>query len=180
MAGHDMDNTIDTSRAAGMIGDGPNGFALRMQKLVQLFGGPRQIARTCGFSEGVVRSWRDGRSDPSRERCVALARGLGISLAWLVAGDGSMLDTRMDREKPADGGSGISAVDTSRLSEALHALQTSLSATGGSLRLDANADLLAQYYTLLGQPDPAVRAEGVVELHRKLLERVKHAGHDIA
>src|SRR3546814_11080149 len=44
----------------------------------------------CGFSEGVVRSWRDGNTDPSRARCVTLAKTLGISLIWLVAGEGTL------------------------------------------------------------------------------------------
>ncbi len=63
-------------------------FSDRIRLLIQHFGSATEIARKCGFSEGVVRSWRDGNTDPSRARCVTLARTLGISLVWLVAGEG--------------------------------------------------------------------------------------------
>lgn len=67
-----------------------NSFADRIKLLIQRVGSATEIARMCGFSEGVVRSWRDGNTDPSRARCVTLARTLGISLVWLVAGEGSL------------------------------------------------------------------------------------------
>lgn len=70
----------------------PSTFADRIKVLIQRVGSVTEIARMCGFSEGVVRSWRDGNTDPSRARCVTLARTLGISLVWLVAGEGTMLD----------------------------------------------------------------------------------------
>jgi ribosome-binding protein aMBF1 (putative translation factor) len=66
-------------------------FADRIKLLIQRVGSATEIARMCGFSEGVVRSWRDGNTDPSRARCVTLARTLGISLVWLVAGEGTAL-----------------------------------------------------------------------------------------
>src|SRR5512142_1166364 len=65
-------------------------FAERIKVLIQRVGSVTEIARMCGFSEGVVRSWRDGNTDPSRARCVTLARTLGISLVWLVAGEGAI------------------------------------------------------------------------------------------
>ena len=65
-------------------------FADRIRLLIQRVGSATEIARMCGFSEGVVRSWRDGNTDPSRARCVTLARTLGISLVWLVAGEGAI------------------------------------------------------------------------------------------
>ena len=66
-------------------------FAERIKLLIQRVGSATEIARMCGFSEGVVRSWRDGNTDPSRARCVTLARTLGISLVWLVAGEGAIM-----------------------------------------------------------------------------------------
>lgn len=63
-------------------------FRLRMDLLIKEFGSAAEIARRCGFSEAVIRSWRDGASDPSRARCIALARGTGTSLLWIVDGEG--------------------------------------------------------------------------------------------
>ncbi len=64
----------------------PDGFQGRMKMLIEALGSAAEVARRCGFSEAVVRSWRDGKSDPSRERCIALSRGTGASLLWLVMG----------------------------------------------------------------------------------------------
>lgn len=66
-------------------------FDGRMNLLIAHFkdqGGAAEIARRCGFSEGVIRSWAKGSSDPSRARCIQLAEGTGASLLWLVAGQG--------------------------------------------------------------------------------------------
>jgi hypothetical protein len=153
-----------------------DGFSERIRALTQAYGGASQIAKTCGFSEGVVRSWRDGRSDPSRERCVALARGLGISLLWLVAGEGTMRDSSYATTPPAGMATTITdtEVDSRRLSGAMRMLQSTLDATGNSLSIDAHADLLAEYYAALGNPDPVARAEGMLETQRHLVERIKH------
>ncbi len=166
-----------THRPTAESPGGPeDGFSERIRALTQAYGGASQIAKTCGFSEGVVRSWRDGRSDPSRERCIALARGLGISLLWLVAGEGAMRDSSYTSSPTARGGTTImsTSVDSHRLSGAMRMLQSTLDATGNSLSIDAHADLLAEYYAALGNPDPVARAEGMLEIQRHLVERIKH------
>jgi transcriptional regulator with XRE-family HTH domain len=73
----------------------PDAFQERMKLLIWHFkpqGGIAEIARNSGLSEAVIRSWRDGGSDPSRARCIQLARGTGVSLLWLVAGIGNMFE----------------------------------------------------------------------------------------
>lgn len=148
------------------------GFTARIVVLIQKYGGVTQIARACGFSEGVVRSWRDGRSDPSRARCLALARGLGISLMWLMAGSGAMLDSD-DRHAQ---GHTTSSVDSHRLSDAMRVLQSTLESTGNHLSTQSRAELLSEYYAALDNPDPVARAEGVGEIHQHLLARIRQAG----
>lgn len=65
-------------------------FPIRMNTLISAIGSAAEIARRCGFSEAVVRSWRDGKSDPSRERLLALCEGTGVSLFWIADGKGPM------------------------------------------------------------------------------------------
>lgn len=65
-------------------------FADRMRLLIDHLGSVAEVARSCGVSEAVVRSWRDGKSDPSRERCLKIANGSGASLLWLMCGVGPM------------------------------------------------------------------------------------------
>lgn len=152
------------------------GFSARIGALIRTYGGASQIARMCGFSEGVVRSWRDGRSDPSRERCLALARGLGISLLWLVAGDGAMRNDALMEAEPSTGETAALVdplVDTRRLSRAMGVLQSTLDGTGNQLSIESRADLLGEYYAVLGNPDPVARAEGITEIHQHMVDRIK-------
>lgn len=65
-------------------------FSARMQLLVRVEGSPASIARRSGLAENTVRGWCSGRRDMSREHCVIIARSLGVSLRWLIAGEGSM------------------------------------------------------------------------------------------
>src|SRR5690606_18094360 len=63
-------------------------FAERVRALIDQHGSASAIARLSGVSEAVVRKWRDGGSDPSRENLVSLAKGTGVSLVWLATGEG--------------------------------------------------------------------------------------------
>lgn len=145
----------------------------------------------CGFSEGVVRSWRDGNTDPSRARCVTLARTLGISLVWLVAGEGTLqadtsipaLDDQHSSEKMTshrshyrtsiDDHAAGAAVDAQRLNAAVQILQSELSLAGSQLRLSENTDLLTQLYEILSPGGSHVDPIAMVTFNHQLAERMR-------
>ena len=146
----------------------------------------------CGFSEGVVRSWRDGNTDPSRARCVTLARTLGISLVWLVAGEGTLqvdpiqagADEQYSSEKAVShrshGRMGsthnhavTTAVDAQRLDTAVRILQSELSLADSHLSLSDNTDLLTQLYEMLGPGGSHVDPLAMVTFNQQLAERVR-------
>lgn len=170
-------------------------FADRIKTLIQRVGSVTEIARMCGFSEGVVRSWRDGNTDPSRARCVTLARTLGISLVWLVAGEGPMLQMDPTISSSDDQTSSESvhpqrlrsklhaaatslqttgmAVDAQRLNTALKILQSELDLAESRLSLAENADMLAELYDILGPNGTDVDAVSMVAFNHRLNERIK-------
>ncbi|HET6807164.1 MAG TPA: helix-turn-helix transcriptional regulator [Frateuria sp.] len=168
-------------------------FADRIKLLIQRVGSATEIARMCGFSEGVVRSWRDGNTDPSRARCVTLARTLGISLVWLVAGEGAILPdvdqpgadeqtTTETTQRPRarlDGAAGQalgthgSPVDTQRLHAAMRILQSELELAGQALPLTDNTDLLASLYEALGPGGARVDTDAMLAFNRQLAERIR-------
>lgn len=171
-------------------------FADRIKVLIQRVGSVTEIARMCGFSEGVVRSWRDGNTDPSRARCVTLARTLGISLVWLVAGEGSMqIDPNavMADDNGSNGSEAVSpqkhrsklriaadtlqttgsAMDARRLNTALHILQSELDLADSALTLAENSDMLAELYGILGPGGNDVDATAMVAFNHRLAERLK-------
>jgi transcriptional regulator with XRE-family HTH domain len=171
---------------------GADSFADRIKLLIQRVGSATEIARMCGFSEGVVRSWRDGNTDPSRARCVTLARTLGISLLWLVAGEGTlqadtsipMLDDQHSSEKmtshrshhragTTDHTAAGVAVDAQRLNAAVQILQSELNLAGSQLRLSENTDLLTQLYEILSPGGSHVDPIAMVTFNHQLAERMR-------
>jgi transcriptional regulator with XRE-family HTH domain len=168
-------------------------FAERIRLLIQRVGSATEIARMCGFSEGVVRSWRDGNTDPSRARCVTLAKTLGISLVWLVAGEGTLqvdpthsgADEQYSSEKAAPhrshGRMGpthnhmvtTTAVDAQRLDTAVRILQSELSLANSQLALSDNTDLLTQLYEMLGPGGSHVDPLAMVTFNQQLAERIR-------
>ncbi|WP_233840098.1 helix-turn-helix transcriptional regulator [Dyella sp. 2HG41-7] len=169
-------------------------FADRIKVLIQRVGSVTEIARMCGFSEGVVRSWRDGNTDPSRARCVTLARTMGISLVWLVAGEGSMLDTsavipddfnvsrssetaapQRHRSKLRATTDDLEAngMDVQRLNTALRILQSELDLADSRLTVAENSDMLAELYDILGPGGNDVDAGAMVAFNHRLADRLK-------
>lgn len=172
-------------------------FSERIKLLIQRVGSATEIARMCGFSEGVVRSWRDGNTDPSRARCVTLARTLGISLVWLVAGEGTLqIDTSVpniddqyssenitshrSRSRSPELGSTAQVsvdgvVDAQRLNTAMRILQSELSLSDSGLSLAENTDLLSQLYDILGPNGSHVDPLAMVKFNHQLAERLNKA-----
>lgn len=154
----------------------------RIQLLMQTEGGAGTIARICGVSEGTVRNWRDGHSDMSRQRCVVLAQALGISVLWLITGEGAMKPKSIDDDAPtacvpptADFSQiettprpHTLAVDPHLLAAALRLLQSYIGLIGGSLSSDQRANVLAELYELLGRASDPGHAERLIAFHATL------------
>ncbi|MBD8881212.1 helix-turn-helix domain-containing protein [Rhodanobacter sp. 7MK24] len=161
---------------------GLNDLVARMQLLIRIEGSTAAIAQRSGFSEDTVRDWCRGRGDLSREHCIIVARTLGISLRWLVAGEGSMheaddsIRTSMERAAPAAPADDVTpvdaevhiAVDPNLLAAAFRVLQSYIGLVGGSLNPTQRADSLAQIYHVLGHASGPGNADRVVALHSML------------
>ena len=184
---------IPMSKSSPQVSGGT--FADRIRLLIQRVGSATEIARMCGFSEGVVRSWRDGNTDPSRARCVTLARTLGISLVWLVAGEGSIqidptLTTQDDQHSsqivrtqrvhtksaavtrlPLS--AHMQGLDPQRLNTAMQMLQSELDLAGSGLGLAENTDLLTELYEILGPGGVNVDAGAMMAFNRHLAQRLR-------
>jgi transcriptional regulator with XRE-family HTH domain len=65
-------------------------FIDRLKTLIEEFPSLSAFARSCGIAESTIRKWRDGDSEPDRDKLVALAEAANVSLEWLVAGKGEM------------------------------------------------------------------------------------------
>ncbi|MBD8897352.1 YdaS family helix-turn-helix protein [Rhodanobacter sp. DHG33] len=158
-------------------------LAARMQLLISIEGSAAAIAQRCGFSEDTIHNWSRCRGDISREHCIIVARALGISPRWLVAGEGSMRDMEAsvvraavsriapvppgDDASPADAEAHIT-VDPDLLATAFRVLQSYIGLVGGSLNPTQRADALAQIYHVLGHAGGVGHANRLVALHALL------------
>lgn len=171
--------TADMQNAAGDL-------PARMQQLIELEGGVSALAERCGFSEGAVRNWRDGRSDISRERCITMAQILGVSVLWLVAGEGPMKAGPEDSSGPEPvsnfpSPSTPSTPDTARkvgldsklLAASLRLLQSYIGLIGGSLDPNARADRVAELYDILSHAGDAAHINRLVSFHSTLSNQLR-------
>jgi DNA-binding phage protein len=163
----------------------PSSFASRVRAVIKMSGSVSEIARRCGFSEGVVRSWRDGNTDPSRGRCVTMAKTLGLSLVWLAAGEGPMMldgsgddavarteTTESVRGREGREGTVSSALDASRLAAAMKLLQSDIELTGSRFSPVRHADLVAEMYSILGRSGESDYADRMIAFRHTLMSRV--------
>ena len=65
-------------------------FQRRMVTVIRLAGGVSTLAAKTGLSQRVIAKYRNGESDPSRERLVAIARASGVAVDWLATGEGPL------------------------------------------------------------------------------------------
>lgn len=127
-------------------------FSERMRQLVKAVGSVAEIARKCGFPESTVKNWADGGADPSRERCVLLARGTGASVLWLVTGEGPMWAADIAQAASPEQSQGLRRDDlTMALQLAAEALE------GKSLPPPKHAELVTLIYELLEEGLPEAK-----------------------
>jgi len=176
---------LETGRADTAVP--ASSFATRVRAVIKMSGSVSEIARRCGFSEGVVRSWRDGNTDPSRGRCVTMAKTLGLSLVWLAAGEGPMLLdgsgedalARTESTESARGRDGreVSAtpagtLDPSRLAAAMKLLQSDIEMAGSRFSPVRHADLVAEMYSILSRSGEQDYADRMVAFRRTVVSRI--------
>lgn len=179
-------HAVETAASTEVATTPAHGLPERIRRLIDLQGSATAIAERCGFSAGAVRSWRDGHSDISRERCVTMARVLGISLLWLVAGEGPMRVGREDANRPpaisatpAGDQHGVpdipraASLDSKLLAAALRLLQSYIGLVGGSLDPATRADLLAELYGILGRAQDSGHVDRLVVFHNTLCDQLR-------
>ena len=148
-------------------------LAARIRLLIAQEGSASAMARRCGCSEGAVRSWRDGQSDLSRMRCIALARALGVSLLWLVAGEGPMRIAHEGVRQEAGPPPHPPGIDPPRLAATLRLLQSYVCMVGGSLDPAQRADVMAELYQVLGELGDLRIVDQLMAFHTRLAAQLR-------
>lgn len=159
-------------------------FSERLKMLIPK-GNVRDISRKSGVSEGSLRAYLRGSSDPGRKALIALADTLGCSVEWLAAGEGAPpaeLDgtAKGVRERPAayaeaeNGQHGDLSENLARAREAagvVAAVQREIRDIVGDRMLIAVHDLV-----FLGGLRPQAAAYLLEEIAAELRERAARDG----
>jgi transcriptional regulator with XRE-family HTH domain len=66
-----------------------SGFAARLREVINAYGSASGLAKAIERSEGAVRKWLRGESEPNVTDLRAVCEQTGTSIEWLVTGRGS-------------------------------------------------------------------------------------------
>ncbi|MEJ1961597.1 MAG: helix-turn-helix transcriptional regulator [Gammaproteobacteria bacterium] len=80
--------------------DIPDGFPARLRQVLDSYGSTSSLARAIERSEGAVRKWLRGQSEPNVTDLRAICQVSGTSVEWLVMGWG-------ERQSTGDPGRGV-------------------------------------------------------------------------
>jgi transcriptional regulator with XRE-family HTH domain len=128
------------------------GFAVRLREVVNDYGSASTLARIIERSEGAVRKWLRGESEPNVTDLRSLCEETRTSVDWLVTGQGARQAAPGVQERATVYGSSPSHLDQELLESVLTAMESELERAG--LRLP-----------------PAKRSVMAVMLYEQSLER---------
>jgi transcriptional regulator with XRE-family HTH domain len=65
-------------------------FSDRISCLVEQFGSQERLGELCGISGVMIGKYASGKSEPTREKLLAIAEGARVNILWLMTGEGPM------------------------------------------------------------------------------------------
>jgi transcriptional regulator with XRE-family HTH domain len=65
-----------------------NEFADRLRLLVNKLGSIKKLSSSSNVSEGVIKNYLSGQSEPTRKKLIALANAGGVNIEWFLTGEG--------------------------------------------------------------------------------------------
>ena len=80
------------------------GFALRLRQVVSSYGSTNALASHIERSEGAIRKWLRGQSEPGVSDLRAICIATNTSVEWLVMGRGERKLNKERSEDPSSGG----------------------------------------------------------------------------
>jgi transcriptional regulator with XRE-family HTH domain len=124
-----------------------SGFPARLRQVLDRFGSVAAVAAAIGRSDGAVRKWLRGQSEPGVTDLRALCELTQTRIEWLVSGHGPAQDQPALHD-PAPAYGARASLDAALLEEVLSILEQRLRETGTTLSAVKHATLVAACYDL--------------------------------
>lgn len=143
-----------------------SGFAARLREVIDAYGSANGLAKAIGRSEGAVRKWLRGDSEPNVTDLRSICEQTGTNIEWLVTGRGQREAPPQgvhDTTPPAYKNTAREQVSMQLLEGILTAVQEELHSAGLSLPLLKQSMLVVTLYDLCYERKEVDR-EAVVRL----------------
>ncbi|HVW67991.1 MAG TPA: helix-turn-helix transcriptional regulator [Steroidobacteraceae bacterium] len=126
------------------------GFAARLREVVDAYGSASGLAKAIDRSEGAVRKWLRGESEPNVTDLRTVCEKTGTRIEWLVAGQGprQAQSAVHDTEPHAYPGGLHESIDIPLLEAILSAVREELRSTGVELSPPKESMLVVTLYDL--------------------------------
>jgi transcriptional regulator with XRE-family HTH domain len=148
------------------------GFAARLRQVLQVHGSASGLAKAIGRSEGAVRKWLRGESEPNVTDLRTLSQATQTRVEWLVSGEGPRQMTGESDPRPlirdtapAHGPSARGALDLPLLEAVMTAADEQIRAAGRDFPAAKRSALIAAAYDH-AHARGAVDAEAIARLVR--------------
>jgi transcriptional regulator with XRE-family HTH domain len=139
------------------------GFAARLRQVLRAHGSASALAKAIGRSEGAVRKWLRGESEPNVTDLRAICEMTQTRIEWLASGQGPREAAGVADAAPADGGHAL--LDLRLLEAVMSAIDQQLSAADLELTAPKRSALIAAAYDL-ARDRKGLDAEAVARLVR--------------
>jgi len=139
-------------------------FPVRLRQAISIFGSVTALAKAIERSDGAVRKWLRGASEPSVSDLRAIAAATGVSIQWLITGEGeSQLVARGTREMLGTYRADASPVDNALLEGIMETLDEELLSRGMHIPTTKRSAMVVTLYGLF-RDGRAIEREAVGRL----------------
>jgi hypothetical protein len=128
-----------------------SGFAARLREVIDAYGSASGLAKAIDRSEGAVRKWLRGESEPNVTDLRSVCEQTATNIEWLVTGNGAREAAPggvSERPSPPYQNAPHERVDTQLLEGILLAVQAELHKAGLELPLLKQSMLVATLYDM--------------------------------
>ena len=127
-----------------------DGFPARLRQVIDSYGSTTALARVIDRSEGAVRKWLRGKSEPNVSDLRAICDATGTSAEWLVTGRGDrqrVLGVRESRT-PYGAEPELPPLNYTLMDDVVHALRADTQVLGTHVAAEKQSSMLTTVYNM--------------------------------